>query len=172
MTDVIPTAKNGQIPLTGIGPGQDLFRRRRKELSTFYRGIEFHSPLEATWAKYFDQVHIKWEYEPELDLLTWRPDFAIGPEYLLAEVRPYHSLKEWKGAGKEKLQQIVNAHREPFQVALLGNSPLNPDANFFFTLGPDMENPDPQFEAISFGDEDTVRQAWEPARNTFRWFGG
>lgn len=60
-----------------------------KARPTKYRGIEFRSRLEATWAAMFDQLHWKWDYEP-IDLNGWVPDFVIRGEYreLLVEVKP------------------------------------------------------------------------------------
>jgi hypothetical protein len=36
-----------------------------KSLPTYYKGVTFRSRLEARWAIVFDELGIKWEYEPE-----------------------------------------------------------------------------------------------------------
>lgn len=36
-----------------------------KSLPTYYKGITFRSRLEARWAIVFDELGIKWQYEPE-----------------------------------------------------------------------------------------------------------
>jgi hypothetical protein len=55
---------------------------------TRYRGIQFRSRLEATWAAFFDGVHWTWEYEP-FDLDGYIPDFVLRFRTpLLVEVKP------------------------------------------------------------------------------------
>jgi hypothetical protein len=62
---------------------------RIKAHPTRYRGVEFRSRLEATWAAYFDLCEIAWSYEP-VDLEGWVPDFVLkhGAHEILAEVKP------------------------------------------------------------------------------------
>lgn len=58
-------------------------------IKTTYKGIEFRSRLEATWAAFFDLLDWKWEYEP-IDLPGWIPDFALYGTHgtVLVEVKP------------------------------------------------------------------------------------
>jgi hypothetical protein len=80
---------------------------------TKYNGVQYRSRLEARWAAFFDLVEWKHEYEP-IDLPGWSPDFRVeipcghsecekkegkrdGCHVLLAEVKPYYSLKEFEG---------------------------------------------------------------------------
>jgi len=63
-------------------------------IRTKYRGIEYRSRLEATWAAFFYGVGISAEYEA-IDLPGWIPDFVIpkkgelgGYKELIVEVRP------------------------------------------------------------------------------------
>ena len=44
---------------------------------TVYRGIEMRSRHEAKWAAFFDAVGLVWEYEPDVNLGVWRPDFRL-----------------------------------------------------------------------------------------------
>jgi hypothetical protein len=79
---------------------------------TLYKGIQFRSRLEATWAAFFDLAGWKWEYEPEdLELevdgkmVNWDPDFYVtfrcghsecyGDHSLYVEVKPYRSIREF-----------------------------------------------------------------------------
>lgn len=55
---------------------------------TIYKGIIFRSRLEARWAAFFDQLGWHWNYEP-FDLNGWTPDFILGSERLLVEVKPF-----------------------------------------------------------------------------------
>jgi hypothetical protein len=55
---------------------------------TQYRGIQFRSRLEATWAAMFDELRWPWEYEP-LELPGYIPDFVLRfTEPILVEVKP------------------------------------------------------------------------------------
>jgi hypothetical protein len=78
---------------------------------TLYNGTTFRSRLEARWAAFFDLAGWKWQYEP-LDLPGWTPDFLVefpcshsecnppigdGKHKLLVEVKPYLSIREFKG---------------------------------------------------------------------------
>ena len=77
-----------------------------KAHQTQYAGVLFRSRLEARWAAFFDLIGWRWEYEP-IDLYGWTPDFLVEfpcghsecpPTHtLLVEVKPYFSLKEFRG---------------------------------------------------------------------------
>jgi hypothetical protein len=59
-------------------------------IPTKYKGIQFRSRLEATWAAFFDALNWKWQYEP-CDMAGWIPDFAIkclDGKPLYVEVKP------------------------------------------------------------------------------------
>lgn len=63
-------------------------------IPTTYANVRFRSRLEARWAKMFDLLGWKWNYEP-LDLDGYIPDFVIDMEEpLLIEVKP---ALTWKG---------------------------------------------------------------------------
>lgn len=36
-----------------------------KSIDTSYKGYKFRSRLEARWDIFFDEIGLKWEYEPE-----------------------------------------------------------------------------------------------------------
>ena len=63
-----------------------------KPHETNYGNRIYRSRLEARWARFFDKLGWKYEYEP-FDLGHWSPDFIIYPEpedyrYILIEVKP------------------------------------------------------------------------------------
>jgi hypothetical protein len=71
-------------------------------IPTTYSGVNFRSRLEARYAAFFNLVGWEWEYEP-LDLKGWIPDFQVkfacdrcSGHCLLAEVKPYHSIEEFR----------------------------------------------------------------------------
>lgn len=62
-----------------------------KAIETVYRGYRFRSRLEARWAVFFDELALKWEYEPEGfelgDGETYLPDFFLPESNLWVEVK-------------------------------------------------------------------------------------
>lgn len=71
-------------------------KRRRRGHETEYGGIKFRSRHEATWAAFFDEIKLQWDYEPE-ELDGYIPDFrlkfALRP--LLIEIKPnYEEVPE------------------------------------------------------------------------------
>jgi hypothetical protein len=67
-------------------------QRRIRPIATRYSGFLFRSRLEARWALFFDELGIKWLYEPqgfEVDGRAYLPDFCLLlGEMLWAEVKP------------------------------------------------------------------------------------
>lgn len=57
-----------------------------KSHPTSYKGVNFRSRLEATWAAFFDLCGWYWEYEP-VDLPGWTPDFILDKR-VAVEVKP------------------------------------------------------------------------------------
>lgn len=58
---------------------------------TVYNGVRFRSLLEARWATLFDELGIKWEYEPARFKAGdgwYRPDFALDGVDMYAECKP------------------------------------------------------------------------------------
>lgn len=56
-------------------------------------GVRFRSRLEARWAAFFHLLGWPWQYEPDLGLEGWIPDFMITRGAgLLIEVKPVRSL--------------------------------------------------------------------------------
>lgn len=86
-------------------------------IATAYRNFEFRSRLEAKWAVFFDLCGWKWSYEP-IDCNGWIPDFAIGHEPTLVEVKPFFHLQDFAEA---RAKIVRSGYRK--DVVLLGCDP-------------------------------------------------
>lgn len=87
-------------------------------ITTFYKGVEYRSRLEARWACFFDLIGWKFEYEP-FDLDYYIPDFLlVGQHPTLVEVKPYASLDEFKPLA-------ANLPKAPYPFLLVGSTPFN-----------------------------------------------
>ena len=77
-----------------------------KPIETEYKGYRFRSRLEARWAVFFDEMNIKYEYEPQGFILAngtvYLPDF-----FSFFEVKPLH-IKNTEEAeiAEKKLEEI------------------------------------------------------------------
>lgn len=72
---------------------------------TIYKGVRFRSRLEARWAVFWDELGVKWEYEPQTfkfpDGKQYTPDFWIVDLALWVEIKPnakiaHEEKAEWK----------------------------------------------------------------------------
>lgn len=87
-----------------------------ESIPTEYAGVLFRSKLEATWARFFDVIGLRWEYEP-CQIAGWMPDFLIDG-WWLAEVKPLPIL--WtRDTSNEVLQKAIR----PFDTVLIGDGP-------------------------------------------------
>lgn len=85
-------------------------------IPTKYKGINFRSRLEATWAVFFDLLEWPWEYEP-FDLEGWIPDFVLKGKFpVLIEVKPVLTHDE---AIAVVMPDVVGAEPE-YPVAVCG----------------------------------------------------
>jgi hypothetical protein len=73
-----------------------------RAIETNYKGYRFRSRLEARWAVFFDELEIKWVYEPEgyaLESGPYLPDFKVLDSDLnpiWVEIKPqYPTEKEF-----------------------------------------------------------------------------
>lgn len=102
-----------------------------KAIETEYKGYKFRSRLEARWAVLFDQLDIRYEYEPtgfEMRNKTrYLPDFYLPDFDLYGEVKPPREgiLKEL-----EKVSQFVTEDMSK-RVLILGNIPLVEEDSWF-----------------------------------------
>ena len=62
-----------------------------KPIQTRYNGYMFRSRLEARWAVFFDEMGIKYEYEPEGFVLTNSDKYL--PDFYLPDCRTYVEIK-------------------------------------------------------------------------------
>jgi hypothetical protein len=63
---------------------------------TIYKGVRFRSRLEARWAVFWDELGVKWEYEPQMfelpDGKQYIPDFWIVDLALWVEIKPNETI--------------------------------------------------------------------------------
>jgi hypothetical protein len=65
-------------------------------IPTEYAGQVFRSRLEATWARFFDDVGWRWVYEP-FDLDGYIPDFVLAlKREVLVEVKPVTAIGQYE----------------------------------------------------------------------------
>lgn len=66
-----------------------------RAIPTVYRGTQFRSRLEASWAAHFDARRMPWRYEPEgftlRDGTNYLPDFYLPTARAWAEVKGNHN---------------------------------------------------------------------------------
>ena len=82
-----------------------------KAIETRYKGYRFRSRLEARWAVFFDNLGLKWEYEPEgfeTSLGPYLPDFFIAENH---HYGPYVEIKGREPTTEEikKLEEVCLA---------------------------------------------------------------
>ncbi|HEY2529547.1 MAG TPA: hypothetical protein VGJ20_16640 [Xanthobacteraceae bacterium] len=91
-----------------------------------YKGVQFHSRLEARWAAFFDLCRWKWDYEP-LDLKGWTPNFLIETPYcpVFAGIKPVELRDPETHELPFDCDLFKNAkeHWRDVQVLLLGREP-------------------------------------------------
>ena len=88
-----------------------------KAIPTGYAGHTFRSRTEARWAVFFDQLDLRWEYEPEGVVLgdgsRYLPDFWMPDMHLWIEVKPSGEVEDdaWK-----KAEMLVELLEQPVLV--------------------------------------------------------
>lgn len=94
-----------------------------KAIPTRYAGCFFRSRLEARWAKFFDALGVKWEYEPEGFILE-----GIGPylpDFWLPQVRMWAEVKPTTFTETEREKSRALARQSGFACLLLDGMPDN-----------------------------------------------
>lgn len=94
-----------------------------KAIETYYNGYRFRSRLEARWAVFFDNVGIRYWYEPEGfeikiaddTVIRYLPDFYLPDFGIYCEVKPD---REHLMADSEKLSWMIDFHG-PMENGLL-----------------------------------------------------
>lgn len=85
-----------------------------KGTPTVYAGVEFRSRLEARWAAFFDQLGVRWTYEP-FDGNGYIPDF------LLPAGTPEHAVRRvWLG---QMIAEVISK--------LQRSSPIDPGDDYY-----------------------------------------
>lgn len=140
---------------------------------TSYNGVLFRSRLEARWAAFFDLINWTWEYEP-LDLEGWTPDFKVtfncghsecpSRHKLLAEVKPFYSLEQFKGMPVER-----NAYGQKYGSdggLMLGQNPHITGWEMSHGAGGGFCTVEEWVDSRSFH---TIDQLWAEAGNRTQW---
>lgn len=69
-----------------------------KPIETLWKGYRFRSRLEARWAVFFEELGIRWEYEPQgfelSDGTRYLPDFYLPDQNLYVEIKPAINYKQ------------------------------------------------------------------------------
>lgn len=96
-----------------------------KAIPTRYAGVLFRSRLEARWARFLDELDVKWEYEPQGYATDGEPylcDFVIFAACgtLWAEVKP-----DWKTdpEGIARWRRFAAQRPQPSRAVLLTGTP-------------------------------------------------
>ena len=79
-------------------------------IRTKYNGVIFRSRLEAQWAVFWDELGVKWEYEPKTFPLSdgkqYTPDFWIVDLALWVEIKPNAKIAHEEEAELKCLQLV------------------------------------------------------------------
>ncbi len=79
-----------------------------KAIPTEYNGYHFRSRLEATWACFFNNMNMPYQYEPKvfnLDGVKYLPDFWLPHQQVWIEIKPTFVLA---GRAFEKLDMLAD----------------------------------------------------------------
>lgn len=88
--------------------------------ATRYAGVDFRSRLEARWARMFDAVGWRWQYEPDLDTPGYIPDFLLlGDRPVIVEVGAVTTRREYERKAAKGLE-----HRRQYDYLVVGVSAL------------------------------------------------
>jgi len=129
----------------------------RRSMTALYAGVLFRSHTEACYAMFFDQLGIKWDYEPQgfaTDGEPYLPDFVAWPALgmLWLEIKG-----DWEtdSAGVAKWRRFAEQRPQPSRAALLSGKPSLEGRHLI--IGGDDTQDDP----LKGGWEDDTYQ-WRP----------
>lgn len=105
---------------------------------TRYKSVSFRSQLEARWAIVFDELGVKWRYEPERFAVTIRgtqrtylPDFYLPDHNAYAEVKG-----DWRSVELDYWELLGHGlTHQPFSsssLIFLGDIPYSDDPTVFY----------------------------------------
>lgn len=84
---------------------------------TIYKGLLFRSKLEAHWAKFFDVLKLKWEYEKDyyrIDYHTYyKPDFWVNGWIIEIKPTPPTAEEVYKARSLETKTAIISGLPSP-----------------------------------------------------------
>jgi len=126
-------------------------------MPTWHGGIQFRSRLEARHALFFDELHLKWEYETQgfaSDGQPYLPDFAVfaATGTIWIEIKP-----SWDADpdGIEKFRRFAIQRPMPSRAALL--------------VGPPSATATALVIGGSIDADDPALGPWEDDSQTWRW---
>lgn len=94
-----------------------------KSIPTRYKGLNFRSRLEATWAAFFDLLKWDWDYEP-CEFNGWFPDFALLGCYRSGHLRHiFVEVKPVINFPSDVAQKIIDSQPSGESI-ILGMHPL------------------------------------------------
>lgn len=112
-----------------------------KPIETIYNGYRFRSRLEARWAVFFDQLGIKYFYEPEgfkmSDGTMYLPDFYLPESDAFFEVKGVMSDDDM-----HKIEQFIS---ESGKAVTIGYSDFHFDACSFWQADDDGKTMEPGY---------------------------
>lgn len=86
-----------------------------KPIDTVWKNYRFRSRLEARWAVFFDELCIKFEYEPQgfelRDGTKYLPDFYLPNQNTYVEIKPYINYKSHKIYMAGKIENPISDWR-------------------------------------------------------------
>lgn len=154
----------------------------RKGIPTYYKGIKMRSRLETLWARVFDALEIKWQYEPTLDFpeeyrAQWLPDFFLFEIGVLVECKPVLGPMSLLKEHGEVLRAARCAKSLRLPLLAVGQSYVNWEdagaALLGYTFCPDLIGPGTGYICIRPG---TKRWAnvmlagdWDGSHAPFDW---
>lgn len=119
-----------------------------KAKRTPYKGEIFRSRLEARWAIFFDELGIKWKYEPEYSDVEFRggrtyykPDYFLPDYELWVEIKPVDT----KQISEEDFGKIVGWTKQELEMLVLIGTPKilsdNSRPHYIFTYDEKRKKP-------------------------------
>lgn len=115
-------------------------------IPTLYAGVLFRSRTEARWARFWDALDIRWEYEPQGFVaagIPYLPDFAVFPALglLWVEVKPTWQADP-EGVGKWRGFAMRRPGRPERSRAALFAGPPSLEGEYLI-IGGDDDQPHP-----------------------------
>jgi hypothetical protein len=101
-----------------------------KSIPTIYKGTEFKSKLEASYAQTFDLWRIKWIYEVEGYQIN---DLWYLPDFWLPEMKTFFEVKGPFVSGEQKTEELFKAVGEPVMEDLIRS-----DEFIFVVIGDEL----------------------------------